>query len=935
MFGASPNGGAMEEVPTPGSSAPSGSGGSLTLSVAPFGCLAVEELQAAWRILQQLTSLSPPLSSALPSGQVGKIQSVWLSAPANSKLRAQPRARPLSLPQAAFALRSALMRRSLMSVHHSLGDIFRLAADARQAADCILVVIRAPVCIRPAALLLQSLVCGDSASILEDVLVWVASCHPSFSELVDCRDELAVNMSVYGFDAFATAMHCVLVGEAFDESRVLAFQPTPPYYVKPLPCPYTHLFAPETRAHLARSLIARDFTKQAADFLQRPTEEATLQLLKPEYIFEALLSKRLEFVRWYAGRSPLLQVQLVLHMAAHEQQLQAARLAKTFKLDLGADAFTALRKELKANTMAGLLRLPARDTIMGQCVSDSECRAAVEDVVHERVTRGKTDAAVSEAFLAHFRAMCARELVLVEDRNVAVTGGEFLHLQEAGIGYVDMYADAMFRKKGTVSTVVPPPFPATAADAWTHLASLTSQVNEPEVEAASAEGGKSLHIRSSKKEKAYLIPLPLGKYTPTALPVSSIMPALTSTVVSPSTCSDTPSSPAPLPIRVHEPVLVKDERGFFRMPPSVPITMVQSTTDVESCVAAIYGSALTLDAVGATPHVLLGIDCEWQMPGLPTDVSPCATLQLAHGGQAWIFDMPGLHAEVEGDSERQSRLDAAFWNLFAPMAPCPSAIVLVYGGTTDFTVLARSHPYLRVLSSFIPAVVPGCDVLRILAGTSHTPSSTLRMMQYVDLQAWSLKVRLAAVSSADSGAAATTMPDEATGVGIAIGTVEEIPILRTPAASPSQNATGVSDDTHVRGVEVRDGTASPSIPLGGRDSVSDGREFVAVSGIEVEDVAQLAADTHSDIKVSGGLASLCGILLGAPLNKYWQMSYWLRRPLLHGQREYGALDAWVLPLLFRRLMCLPLRNDGPVRTPAKTGLGGSPIATPGKKEKRR
>lgn len=45
---------------------------------------------------------------------------------------------------------------------------------------------------------------------------------------------------------------------------------------------------------------------------------------------------------------------------------------------------------------------------------------------------------------------------------------------------------------------------------------------------------------------------------------------------------------------------------------------------------------------------------------------------------------------------------------------------------------------------------------------------------------------------------------------------------------------------------------------------------------------------------SGGLTLLVHRTLGRPLDKYWQMSDWMRRPLYHGQREYAAIDAWCL-----------------------------------------
>jgi ribonuclease D len=62
------------------------------------------------------------------------------------------------------------------------------------------------------------------------------------------------------------------------------------------------------------------------------------------------------------------------------------------------------------------------------------------------------------------------------------------------------------------------------------------------------------------------------------------------------------------------------------------------------------------------------------------------------------------------------------------------------------------------------------------------------------------------------------------------------------------------------------------------------------------------------LRPGSGLAGLCGSVLGAPLHKYWQMSDWRQRPLYPGQREYAALDAFVLPRVLLRLLAIGQRN---------------------------
>jgi len=73
----------------------------------------------------------------------------------------------------------------------------------------------------------------------------------------------------------------------------------------------------------------------------------------------------------------------------------------------------------------------------------------------------------------------------------------------------------------------------------------------------------------------------------------------------------------------------------------------------------------------------------------------------------------------------------------------------------------------------------------------------------------------------------------------------------------------------------------------------------------LEYIDLMALSQSSTLRTTGGLAALVQAVLGAPLSKYWQMSDWTRRPLLPGQAEYAALDAWVLPPLLMAVGRLP------------------------------
>ena len=51
-----------------------------------------------------------------------------------------------------------------------------------------------------------------------------------------------------------------------------------------------------------------------------------------------------------------------------------------------------------------------------------------------------------------------------------------------------------------------------------------------------------------------------------------------------------------------------------------------------------------------------------------------------------------------------------------------------------------------------------------------------------------------------------------------------------------------------------------------------------------------------------GLAQLCALVLGTPLDKRMRLSNWARRPLTRHQMEYAALDAFCLCDLYAALL---------------------------------
>jgi ribonuclease D len=84
--------------------------------------------------------------------------------------------------------------------------------------------------------------------------------------------------------------------------------------------------------------------------------------------------------------------------------------------------------------------------------------------------------------------------------------------------------------------------------------------------------------------------------------------------------------------------------------------------------------------------------------------------------------------------------------------------------------------------------------------------------------------------------------------------------------------------------------------------IAKGRRLPEVGG------GVTAASPPSRDASVGGLSLLVWRTLGSPLDKRMQMSDWARRPLYTAQREYAALDAYVLPKVLEVLRALPQQN---------------------------
>lgn len=73
-----------------------------------------------------------------------------------------------------------------------------------------------------------------------------------------------------------------------------------------------------------------------------------------------------------------------------------------------------------------------------------------------------------------------------------------------------------------------------------------------------------------------------------------------------------------------------------------------------------------------------------------------------------------------------------------------------------------------------------------------------------------------------------------------------------------------------------------------------------------DEAARASEGSRGGVVGPKSLSNLCELLLGAPLDKSFQLTNWERRPLSPAEREYAALDAWSVLVIRERL----LREDG-------------------------
>ena len=411
--------------------------------------------------------------------------------------------------------------------------------------------------------------------------------------------------------------------------------------------------------------------------------------------------------------------------------------------------------------------------------------------------------------------------------------------------------------------------------------------------------------------------------------------------------------------------------------PPLPVELrnVATLEQLRGVVATVHGGGGSAAGIAARHPPLLAVDCEWVSPLAPGVAPPAAgaTTDASDGGagsaegkgadavavltvgwlaaqrhHVWLVDLPALAAATRGDPLAQAALNTAFADLFcspglapgkaaaattaqsealappgagggasgaaaagvgsptaagaagAPVATTAAAgspagaaraVALVFGGSQDFSTIAGAHPYLTAfgrrrqldeLPQYPAAEGPGVEAGASSgdAGVPPSPPSTTTAagpIAFIDLMRYAHRRQVPAPQPA---AALPPAP----------------PLL--PQAAIVAEGGGVGDAASV----VAAGPAALAVASAASGGGGGGGQ--------------------SDQQGSGGLAGLCGRVLGRPLSKYWQMSFWDRRPLLGGQAEYAALDAYVLPLLLARLAALPPRVAGG----GPGGAAAAPIA---------
>lgn len=335
------------------------------------------------------------------------------------------------------------------------------------------------------------------------------------------------------------------------------------------------------------------------------------------------------------------------------------------------------------------------------------------------------------------------------------------------------------------------------------------------------------------------------------------------------------------------------------LPPSVPVLDIKDVAALEQAVVAahalgraagVYSSTglghavnkahtlLDMPSLSSLP-LLIGLDSEWtpaisslegtQVALLQLAVLPSAALEehaelaastdmtllgarvLPSLGFVLLLDIPALAGEAKEAWARGgwARLNEALTALLAPQAGRKegsgnglAAVVLTYGGKTDVSMLHRSYPLLSVFSPMASGPHGGKG-----KGGGRSRKVQVQEEQHAGLEAADIREETA-MAAPDVPA-----PVRVRGGSSGMVTVDLLDLVKA---------------------------------MGGR--------LPAMAGEEEGKVLLHEPSV-------GGLTSLCARLLGASLDKTWQTSLWHRRPLLPQQRQYAALDAWVLPQLVGRM----------------------------------
>ncbi|RYG43633.1 hypothetical protein EON68_00070 [archaeon] len=343
----------------------------------------------------------------------------------------------------------------------------------------------------------------------------------------------------------------------------------------------------------------------------------------------------------------------------------------------------------------------------------------------------------------------------------------------------------------------------------------------------------------------------------------------------------------------------------------------------------------------------------------------CAILTLSYGCHVWLISMPHVHAEVlatlgapAGTSARAdlvltspaaARCNAAFARILMDQRAALSApervrvVVAVYGGSLDFSVISKAYPYLTAfarIAAWRSPLLPAPEAATSTRASAKEARVAARAAKAAAAAAGAKGKARRKTKASDAAAApdASEAVADATGAAGApsatsppatIVAAERAGDAGAAAAGPAEE--GAMEEGVVYYVDLmtlsraafegpplqkRAKVRTPAQPVHQADGVpvtqaaeEGGATSDATDSVPTAPEAAPEAASCNGHLAAGGLTGLCQTLLGGPLNKYWQMSYWDRWPLVAGQREYAAADAWVLtPLLYMLLALLPPRR---------------------------